>query len=204
MRPAVGRLLLDFDGVLALYRHERRIAHLAALAGCGHEHVRAVVFTSGLERAYDSGALDTAAYLHHLGEGLGHAVDAEAWIGSRLVGSDAAGAVIARLRALDPALPMAILTNNGALMAEAIPRIVGPLAPRIEGRVLCSGALGVRKPDPAAFVAALQRLGWDAAGTLFIDDSFANVQAARRLGLHAETATDARALGRVLKRYALA
>lgn len=38
----------------------------------------------------------------------------------------------------------------------------------------------------------------------FIDDTFANVQGARRAGLHADTARDARALRRVLVRYGLA
>ena len=37
--------------------------------------------------------------------------------------------------------------------------IVAPLFPLLEGRVLCSGALGVRKPDAAAFTRALDHFG---------------------------------------------
>src|SRR5690606_5243940 len=103
-----------------------------------------------------------------------------------------------RVAALDASLELGVLTNNGALMAQAIPRILGVQGLRFEGRVLCSGALRMRKPDPAVFGMALERLGWELAGTLFVDDSFANVQSARRVGLHAETVTDARSLGRVL------
>ena len=203
MTPRPRQALFDFDGVLAHYRHEKRIAHLAAFAGCAHERVREVLFASGLETEYDGGAIDTAGYLRRLGDGIGRAVDEERWIASRLAGSLADEGVLAQVAALDAGLALGVLTNNGALMARAIPRIVAPVAPRFEGRVLCSGALCLRKPDPAAFARALERLGWDAAGTLFVDDSFANVQAARKMGLHADTVTDARSLRRVLKRAGL-
>ena len=204
MKPRIRQVLFDFDEVLARYRHEARIAHLAAFAGCAHERVREVLFASGLENEYDGGAIDTAAYLGRLGAGIGRTVDEARWIASRLAGSVADEAVLAQVSALDANLALGVLTNNGALMAQAIPRIVAPVYPRFEGRVLCSGALRMRKPDPAVFAHALDLLGWRAADTLFVDDSFANVQAARRLGIHADTVVDARSLRRVLKRFGVA
>ena len=204
MTPRIRQVLFDFDEVLARYRHEARIAHLAAFAGCGHERVREVLFASGLETEYDGGAIDTARYLGRLGEGLGKAVDEERWIASRLAGSVADAAVLARVAALDAELALGVLTNNGVLMLQAIPRILAPVYPRFEGHVLCSGALRVRKPDPAIFAQALDLLGWEAAGTLFVDDSFANVQAARKAGMQADTVVDARSLRRVLKRFGVA
>jgi putative hydrolase of the HAD superfamily len=200
MKPRIHQVLFDFDGVLAHYRHEVRIAHLAAHAGCPHERVREVLFVSGLETKYDSGAIDTAAYLQRLEEGIGHAVDAEAWIASRMAGSTADIDVMARIDALSPALALGVLTNNGVLMEDAIPRIVAPLAARL-GRVLSSGGLRMRKPEPSTFVRALEVLGWDAGTTLFVDDKFTNVQGARQAGLHAETVSDARSLGKAFKRY---
>jgi glucose-1-phosphatase len=204
MATRIRQVLFDFDEVLAQYRHERRIAHLAAFAGCDHERVREVLFTSGLESAYDSGLLDTATYLKRLGDGIGQAIDEERWIAARLAGSLGSAGVLAHVQALDPDLTLGILTNNGALMAQAIPRVLGPAFARFDGRVLCSGALRVRKPDPGAFRLALERLGWPADRTLFVDDRFANVQAARAVGLQAETVTDARSLRRALKRHRLA
>lgn len=203
MTPRIRHLLFDFDEVLAKYHHERRIAHLADFAGCAHEQVRAVLFTSGLETEYDSGRIGTAAYLSRLGEGIGKVVDEEQWIASRMAGSLAMAATLAHVDALDDSLSLGILTNNGPLMAQAIPRILGTTSARFGGRVLCSGALGLRKPDPAIFHLALQQLGWQANDTLFIDDRFANVQSARSMGLHADTASDARTLRRVLKRFGL-
>lgn len=202
--PRIRHVLFDFDGVLAHYDHELRIGHLARHCGAAHEHVRQVLFTSGLETGYDGGAISTEAYLSRLGDGLARVIDGEAWIGSRLAGSRADESTLAQIIALDPALSLGVLTNNGLLMAQAIPRIVAPLYPRLEGRVLCSGALRVRKPEPRIFKLALDQLGWNAADTLFVDDVFANVQGARSVGLHADTVTDARSLRRVLKRFGLA
>jgi len=201
MKPRIHQVLFDFDGVLAHYRHEVRVAHLAARAGCEHEHVRNVLFASGLESEYDSGAIDTATYLRRLGDGLGAVIDEDAWIASRMAGSTAIDDVLVRIAALHPDVAMGVLTNNGALMTRAIPRIVAPVAARIEGRVLTSGGLQRRKPLPTTFIHALELLGWEPATTLFVDDLFTNVQGAREAGLHAETVTDARSLGKALKRY---
>lgn len=201
MKPRIHQVLFDFDGVLSHYRHEVRIAHLAAHAGCAPERVREVLFVSGLETEYDSGAIDTAAYLRQLGDGLGAGVDEDTWLASRMAGSTAIDGVLERIAALHPALSLGVLTNNGVMMTHAIPRIVAPMAARIEGRVLTSGGLQMRKPAPATFTKALDLLGWDAGSTLFVDDMFTNVQGAREAGLHAETVTDARSFGKALKRY---
>lgn len=120
-----------------------------------------------------------------------------------MAGSTAIDDVLARAVALHADVALGVLTNNGALMAQAIPRIVAPLAARIEGRVLTSGGLQRRKPAPSTFTHALDLLGWDAATTLFVDDLFTNVQGAREAGLHAETVTDARSFNKALKRYAV-
>lgn len=202
MKPRIHQVLFDFDGVLAHYRHEVRIAHLAAHARCEHEHVRTILFVSGLETEYDTGAIDTATYLRRLGEGVGATIDAEAWIASRMAGSTAIDDVLARIATLHADVAMGVLTNNGTLMTQAIPRIVAPLASKLEGRVLTSGGLQRRKPAPSTFAHALEVLGWSPTTTLFVDDLFTNVQGARDAGLHAETVTDARSLGKAFKRYA--
>ncbi|GGJ98694.1 HAD-IA family hydrolase [Luteimonas terricola] len=204
MRPRIRQVLFDFDGVLARYAHPLRLASLAGHAGCDPGRVHDVLFASGLETEYDSGRVDTATYLGRLGEGLGCPLDEDTWLASRLACTVADADVLACVAALDEALPLGVLTNNGPLMERAIPGIIAPVSHRFEGRVLTSGSLAMRKPDPATFLNALERLGWDAASTLFVDDRFSNVQGARRAGLHADTAGDARSLRRVLKRYGLA
>lgn len=49
--------------------------------------------------------------------------------------------------------------------------------------VVDSSLVGVRKPDPAIYELALGRLGVEPERAVFVDDTPANVEAARRLGL---------------------
>jgi len=69
--------------------------------------------------------------------------------------------------------------------------------------VVCSGDVGLVKPDPAIFQLALARLGVAPEETIFIDDSPGHVAAARGLGLRGIHFTTAEALaidlGRVLE-----
>lgn len=52
--------------------------------------------------------------------------------------------------------------------------------------IVDSSDVGVRKPDPAIFAVALERLGGVApAAAVFLDDAPGNVDGARRAGLHA-------------------
>ncbi len=101
-------------------------------------------------------------------------------------------------------MPVAILTNNGPLMARAIEQIVPTLAPALEGRIFCSAQFSGRKPQREIFERALQAIDAAPQQTLFIDDLFVNVQGARTAGLHAETANGERSFKRVMARYRLA
>lgn len=196
-------LLLDFDGVLAAYSRAARIAHLAARCGGDPARVRQVLFASGLETAYDGGEIGTADYLQRLGAGLGAQVSEADWIAARVAGSRGDPGVIERVLALAGSLEIGVLTNNGALMAQAIAQIVPALFPLLQGRVLCSGALGGRKPQAEVYRRALDHFGIAPRHALFIDDLFVNVRGARAIGMPAETASGARALRRALARHGL-
>lgn len=50
---------------------------------------------------------------------------------------------------------------------------------------LLSYEIGIEKPDPKAFELLLKRLNLPASDVVFIDDKVENVEAARRLGIHA-------------------
>lgn len=202
MPRVIECLLLDFDGVLVRYARHLRVRHLAASIGCSAAQVQTALFDSGLERAYDSG-MTTEAYLQTLSDALQTTISIAQWQAARIAACAPETGVIERVVRIAQTLPIAILTNNGALMAQTIPQVLPTLADALQGRILCSGALGGRKPDPAVFTQAVALLGAPAERTLFIDDLFVNVRGARLAGLPAETATDSRGFGKVLKRYAL-
>lgn len=202
MTVAVECLLLDFDGVLVRHARHLRVRHLAASTGCSVAQVQAALFDSGLEQQHDAG-LDSTVYLQKVSAALGSTLSIAQWQAARIAASLPQAGVIERIEQVARRLPIAILTNNGALMANTIPRILPTLATALHGRILCSGALGGRKPDPAVFMQAVELLGARPGRTLFIDDLFTNVRGARQAGLQAETAADSRSIGKVLKRYAL-
>ncbi|WP_421569349.1 HAD-IA family hydrolase [Stenotrophomonas sp. PD6] len=203
MPPPLDCLLLDFDGVLVNYARHLRVRHLADACGRTPAQVHAALFDSGLEQRFDSG-LGSTAYLQQLGGALGVPISVAQWQAARIAASPPQAGVVERVQSIARALPIAILTNNGALMAQTIPRILPSLAPMLNGRILCSGALGGRKPDPMVFLHAVELLGVRASRTLFVDDLFVNVRGAREAGLHADTASDSRSFGKVMRRYGLA
>jgi len=199
--PALRTLLLDFDGVLAQYTRAIRLGRLADHAGCSPAQVHAVLFGSGLETAYDGGELDTADYLEQLGRGIGRPVDEASWIAARVAACRPFAEVVETATRLAQRMQVAVLTNNGPLMAQAIGHIVPTLARTLEGRVLCSGQFGGRKPQREVYLRALEVLGAQAKQTLFIDDLFVNVRGARAAGLWADTSRDPRSFRRVLARH---
>lgn len=198
----IDLLLLDVDGVLVRYQRAQRVLHLAQALDVTPAAVQAALFDSGLEAAHDNGTLQGPAYLARLGACLGRTVDVPSWIAARQAASHPQHAVLQRLQVLQ--LPLAVLTNNGALMAQALPTLLPELFPALQGRVFCSADFGLRKPEPAVFLRTLDVLGVAPSRTLFVDDLFANVRGARAAGLHAETVRDGRGLGKVLKRYRIA
>ncbi|GAA2039374.1 HAD family phosphatase [Terrabacter terrae] len=69
--------------------------------------------------------------------------------------------------------------------------------------VVVSGVEGVVKPDPEIFRVLARRLGHPLEGVLFVDDSLANVHAARAAGMDAVHFTGAPALWSELQERAL-
>lgn len=203
MKPSIELLLLDVDGVPLDYQRSVRVRHIAHGLCVDNAQVQQVLFETGLETRYDSGMTDTAAYLRALSEGLQAEVSEALWIQARLAASRPRAEVVQRILALSESVRIGVLTNNGPLMAEVLRALLPTLCHRMGEGLLCSGALGGRKPDPALYLRALQRLQAAPSRTLFIDDLFTNVRGARLAGLQAETVRDGRGVGRVLKRYGL-
>jgi putative hydrolase of the HAD superfamily len=67
--------------------------------------------------------------------------------------------------------------------------------------IFCSGDEGIAKPDPRAYLQTLDRLAVAPERAVFVDDAPENVQAARRIGLHAILFENAAALEGALSRW---
>ena len=93
--------------------------------------------------------------------------------------------VFAAARALRGHYKVGLLTNAWPDMAETFHQKYG-IDLRIEFDVFINSAdVGLRKPDPAIYHLALERLGVAPQQAVFVDDLLHNVDSAREVGIHA-------------------
>jgi putative hydrolase of the HAD superfamily len=102
-----------------------------------------------------------------------HWRDAQAWIEPNLD-------LIGRLR---PPYVTAVLSNADRTLRERFVEKGGTLD--LFDVFVCSGEVGVAKPDVRIYAMTAERLGLQAAECVFIDDSERNVDAARAAGMAA-------------------
>lgn len=178
----LGNVLIPWDRTLAL----------GAALGDTAEALRlgTSVFTMELNAVVDAASdrsrlLDAAervspgsswvveAYLEHFAHSLGPVIDGSAALLQELA---------------DKQIRCVGLSNFSALTFRGVPERY-PILDRLEG-ILISGDVGVTKPDPRIYRLCEQRFGLDPEHLVFIDDSPANVDAARVLGWDALLFTD--------------
>lgn len=98
-------------------------------------------------------------------------------------------AVIALVIELKARCGVALLSNNSTMvrsgLESAYPHVMELFRPR-----LFSADLGLMKPDPRVFAAALELLGCEGHEALLIDDSVNNVSIAESLGLQTHNFAD--------------
>jgi putative hydrolase of the HAD superfamily len=181
-------LLFDVGGVLVDVRRDLARARWTALTGLPGERFDQAVFGDGRKDAFDRGDLGPTAFfgaaLESIGDrDLGPALDAafRAIVQPRPWVVPLVAALAARYR-------LAILSNIDPVHAEELARLpVAALFPT----VALSFRIGARKPEPAAYAAALDLLGGVAAErVLLLDDLAPNVAAARAAGLRAVPVPD--------------
>ncbi len=106
------------------------------------------------------------------------------------------------VEALDAAgVPLFAITNFGAELWPRF-RATQPVFDRFRA-IVVSGVERIAKPDPAIYALAAERFGHAPAAMLFIDDSTANVEAARSCGWQAHHFTDAARLAEELRKHGL-
>ena len=96
---------------------------------------------------------------------------------------------------------LGVFTNNGMWLSEHAHFIVPELMPIFRSRFVCSGSVGICKPEPEAYGACLNRLGFNGYSTLYVDDRDENVEGARAAGLEAIRFENEQALVAVLQEY---
>ncbi|MBK7783077.1 MAG: HAD family phosphatase [Gemmatimonadales bacterium] len=182
--PSFAFLIFDLDGVLLDFHPERRLARLATMTGLAPAFLQAAIWDADFERAAEAGAWPTgAAYLAEFNARIGMTVSREQWIAARREAMTPRAAVIGYLRRLKERVPLALLTNNGALLLEALPQLCGDVTDLFGDRLHASFQFGARKPDPAVYQRLLARHGVPPSAALMVDDDARNVAGAVAAGL---------------------
>ncbi|MFF9158285.1 HAD family hydrolase [Streptomyces sp. NPDC014846] len=187
--PKLDVLIWDYNGVIGLQPDQQMWTRLAALAGWPADQTADFETEFWARRApYDAGEITTHAFWSGLlrgqltapqGSPLLEALrrtDTEMW-------TQTDPAVVDVLQAAHAAgLPAILLSNAPHPLADALDR--APWCSTLMWKTLYSARLGVNKPDPRAYEAALVAAGSPhPANTIFIDNMRENCQAAERLGM---------------------
>jgi putative hydrolase of the HAD superfamily len=190
--PVIRAVLWDFGGVILsspfeAFRHYEREHHLP------QDFIRTV---NAIDPHTNAWARLERAELD--AEGFDAAFAAEsAALGHRVPGADILALLAGDVRpemvtALDQVkaagLATACLTNNIATGGESRPEVEAVMA-RFDV-VLESSKLGVRKPEPAFYALACERLGVEPAECVFLDDLGINLKPARDMGMTTIKVTD--------------
>jgi putative hydrolase of the HAD superfamily len=192
-RVAVRHLLLDLAGVLCRFDSAARLERLAAVSGLQNSEVDEQLYGCGIVDRCDRGELDAASIRGVLREQLGLDCDdlalARLWASAFTPDEE----VLAVVDDVAPGVTRSLLTNNDALLRDALPLVL----PTVHARIaipLFSATIRVTKPSPASFAAALAVLGAAPADVLFVDDSKSNIDGARRMGIATVQFTSAASL----------
>ncbi len=176
-------LLCDYGEVLTVPPPQTDRAALASVAELDEHELWDRYWAH--RHAYDRGEVTTAQYWAAI---LGRRPEGEML--SRLLAADVAcwvhpnrDVLAATERAREAGLQLAILSNAPLDHAAVYDGLewLAPFSPR-----LFSSRLGVVKPEPAIYAAAIAALGVPAGEIVFLDDRRRNVEAALAAGLRAE------------------
>ncbi len=188
MRSRIDCVIFDFGGVLSLPREPSRAAIMAEL--CGLEAARFQSLYLAERDDLDRGLIDGSRYWSRIAEAGGRRPDPA--LLERLAREDSEAwtrpnapihAWAAELRSLG--IVTAILSNMPRYMLDfmASEKRFGWLSGFTPSIFSCD--IGLLKPMPEIYTLCLERVGFPAGRCLFIDDHSENVEAARKLGIHA-------------------
>jgi HAD superfamily hydrolase (TIGR01509 family) len=175
--------LFDMDNVLCDYDRERRLRLLTRLSGQPPAAILAAIWRSGFEGAADAGLMSAEEYLAGFGARLGRPLSREAWIAARRDSMTPWPEVLALVERVRERTIVAVLSNNGFLLAETIDAMFPALRPLFGDNILVSARFGIKKPKEDIYRRAAAEFGVSPQECFFTDDKPWNVAGAERAGM---------------------
>jgi HAD superfamily hydrolase (TIGR01509 family) len=169
-------ILFDLGGVLLRFDRERRVRAIIQRTGAAPRAVRAFM-ASDIHHRLDSGEADERDLAAALAALAGRVIAPDEACDLILSVFEAPNAALwALAERLRERFIVGGFSDNPAFVRRVFPAWAD-LDP-----MFWSSELGLTKPSPEAFAAVQARLGLPPAAILFIDDTLANIEQARRMG----------------------
>ena len=193
----------DFDKTLYDYNFMKRLPALATASGVSQYRLASSWWAAGFETRAESGEWPTTGeYLAEFSRVTGARITQEQWIAARKSAMTRNEGSVAALRRAKDLGTVSLLSNNPSIFAESLPELAPDVCELVGENRLVSYQLGIRKPDPEAYVRALARYGAAASDTFFADDNAGNVAGAASIGIHAHHYTSVEGLDAAMKAFA--
>ena len=196
--------LFDMDDVLYDYDWRERMASLTTITGHDLHELRRRWWVSGREWEAEAGDPATGEeYLAMVNECIGANIPRAEWIRIRSEATRARPEALAAVQRAAELGRVALLTNNGILVHDALHEVAPELVP-IMGRenMHATAAFGARKPDSLVFERVLQHYGTSPAEAFFTDDRPENVAGAESIGITGHLYRDAAGLLAAIESFA--
>ena len=169
-------ILFDLGGVLLPFDRDRRIAAIVRQLGVGPAAARAFM-AAAIHGRLDRGEADEADLAEAFSDLAGRPVASREAQDLMLSVFEAPNAALwALVEDLRHRLTVGGFSDNPAWVCRVFPpgAVLDP--------IIWSSELGLTKASPAAFAAVQARLGLPPDSILFVDDTLANIEQARRMG----------------------
>ena len=177
-------VVFDMDGVLAELDRPRRLALLTEMTGKPPGFLQAAIWDSNVEPGAETGAYATGAeYLAEWNRRTGCRLTRAQWVRARREAMTVQHDTVRIAAALFDQCGIAMLTNNGALLYEALPEIFPEMFRVFGSRAHASFQFMARKPQPQVFERLVARYGVPPGRAVFVDDDEEYVAGARQAGL---------------------
>lgn len=179
----VRAVFFDFGGVIVRTEYQAPREHLAERLNMTYEDLSKLVFESETSRQASIGQMTTEGHWSAVVRRLSRPAAEEHSIREEFFAGDVLDrSLIDFIRSLRPQCRTALLSNAWPDTREYL---VQHKVDDAFDALIISAEIGLMKPDARIFQAGLQQLQVSADQAAFIDDTGANVEAARALGMHA-------------------
>lgn len=174
----LGRVVLDID-------FNKVTASWAAHAGCEPAQLVGRLSPNDSWQRHERGEISDAEFFESLRSSLGIAISDDQFLeGWNAIFTGEMPGVAAMLARAGQRLPLYAFSNtNGAHVTHFSKAYAGVLGHFRE--IYLSSAIGLRKPEAAAYDHVIKAIGLPASRIVFFDDSAGNIEGARARGLTA-------------------